>query len=57
MIVIGWVSTAFAGGATCPAVSVSAVENLFSKVLTELLPRPDQPPQPLIDKNYIKMLC
>ena len=55
---IGWVITAFAGGATCPAVSVLAVEDLFSKVLTELLPRPDQPPQLLLVKKYItKMLC
>ena len=50
------VDAAFAGGATCPAVSVSAVVDLFSKVLTELLPRPDQPPQPLMDKNYTMKL-
>ena len=45
-------------GRTCSAVSVSAVEDLFSKVLTELLSKPDQPPQLLMVKKYImKMLC
>ena len=39
-------------------VSVSAVEDLFSKVLTELLTMPDQPPQLLMVKKYImKMIC
>ena len=35
-----------AGGATCPAVSVSAVVDLFSEVLTELLPGPDMAQRP-----------
>ena len=34
------------------------MEDLFSEVLTELLPGPDQPPQPLMGKHYTrKTIC